>query len=191
MTNLRSSQQAVSPLEEWRDIPGWEGFYQVSTHGQVRSLTREEVTNNQWGQFKRVKSGRVLKPQTRKDGYVTVRLKDRARGETYLVHRLVALTFLPQQQQHGQEVCHNNGNKADNSVANLRWDTRKNNHADKKRHGTSLIGSKNPGSKLTEAQVIAIRKSNLSQKALALEYEVCQQLISQIKKQKIWLHVRV
>jgi hypothetical protein len=189
MTNLRSSQQAVGPLEEWRDIPGWNGFYQVSTHGQVRSLTREEVTNNQWGQFKRVKSGRVLKLQTRKDGYVTVRLKDRARGETYLVHRLVALTFLPQQQ--GQEVCHNNGNKADNSIANLRWDTRKNNHADKQWHGTSLIGSKNPGSKLTEAQVIAIRKSNLSQRALALKYEVCQQLISQIKKQKIWLHVRV
>lgn len=96
------------------------------------------------------------------------------------VHRLILEAFegpCPA----GMEACHNNGIRGDNRIANLRWDTRRSNHADKRIHGTHSAGERSPKSKLTNAEALEIktRYSNggVSQPALAREYGVSQPTI--------------
>lgn len=173
---------------EWRDVPGWEGAYKVSSDGQVLSLSREQYIDNRWGMCYRRTPERLMKPHIRRDGYASVRLRTPAKAQTVLIHRLVAIAFLGPP-AFGQEVCHNNGNRADNRVENLRWDTRAANHRDKLKHGTTCRGVANPQAKLNERQVRAIRKSGVPQHQLAVQYGVCQQLVSQIKRRMIWRHI--
>jgi hypothetical protein len=89
------------------------------------------------------------------------------------------------------EGCHNNGIASDNRLENLRWDTRKNNHADKKRHGTLPIGVKHPLAKLTAGKVKQIRalSSRLQRKQIALIYNVTPEAISHVILRKTWKHV--
>lgn len=169
----------------WRDVVGWEGLYQVSSSGQVRSLNRTYATNNQWGSFTRTLKGRLLKPQLHPCGYLSVRLVSRHKSCTYLIHRLVATAFLGIPDK-GLEVCHNDGNKQNNNVANLRWDTRLNNSKDRLKHGTVLTGTKNPAAKLTALQVELIKNSSAPQSVIAKQFGICQQNVSCIKRGVTW-----
>ena len=100
--------------EEWRGIPGYEGRYQVSNRGRVKSLPKyhqkEEI---------------ILKGDLDKDGYVHVRLcvNEKVR-KRHSVHRLVALAFMPNPYGY-PEIDHINANPSDNNVDNLRWTTRR------------------------------------------------------------------
>lgn len=94
-------------------------------------------------------------------GYMEVILTTWVRGfkerRTCRVHLLIAEVFhgpCPD----GLEACHDNGNRTDNRSDNLRWDTRKNNHADKHRHGTMMCGESHVCAKLTAEQVRTIRE---------------------------------
>lgn len=89
----------------------------------------------------------------------------------------------------GMECCHNDGNPANNVLANLRWDTPKANNADKRAHGTHLEGSKIPWAKLTEKDVLAIRRmaaAGLTQRSIADRYGMTQSRISRIVSRKQW-----
>lgn len=117
--------------EQWREIPGWEGFYAISTLGRVKSLARSVpgrpgVLIN--------KQERVLKQHPTVDGYVNVALTRNNKKQTHRVHRLVLLTFVGPAPE-GTEACHNDGDKLNNTASNLRWDTRSANTHDKVRHG--------------------------------------------------------
>lgn len=105
-------------MEQWRDIPGYEGRYQVSDQGRVRSLARVVKLLNRWGApgSRRV-PGRVLQSGSCK-GYRIVNLSVEGNARTQQVHRLVALAFLP---GHGEVVNHINSLKDDNRLANLEW----------------------------------------------------------------------
>lgn len=103
---------------EWRDIPGFEGYYQASNTGQIRSLDR--VVNTSAGT--RVARGRVLKQKTLKSGYRAVNLSKNGKYESFVVHRLVASAFLVKQPDM-KCVDHINSDRADNRVSNLRWCT--------------------------------------------------------------------
>lgn len=120
-------------VDEWRDvtIPGYEDKYQVSSEGGVRSKPRVVQASNRVMNY----PGRPLKVNLDSRGYAQVCLCDHTRRTTVLVHRLVALSFLGEP-QHDQEVCHENGVRADNRLANIRWGTRSENTKDKIRHGT-------------------------------------------------------
>jgi len=102
-------------------------------------------------------------------------------------HKLVLEAFVGKAPQ-GMECCHNDGNQANNNLENLRWDTPKNNHADKLKHGTSNTGERCNWAKLTKEQVIAIRQDTRTQKEIAAEYGVQQSQISRIKNGARWIH---
>lgn len=96
--------------ETWRDIPGWEGIYQISNLGRVKSC-------------KVVPSGKVMRLSNKTGDYIRIVLQKKGRkNETHLVHRLVAKLFLPNP-SNLPVVNHKDGNKQNNSVSNLEWCT--------------------------------------------------------------------
>ena len=132
--------------EEWREIPGWESFYAVSSIGRVKRLA---------GSPKCIKD-RILVPVLVRNGYETVVLT--APGKKPIrktLHFLVALAFLGAPPTDKHEINHLNGIKIDNRFENLKWVTRSENikHAFDTGLKPKLSGSQAPSAKLTEEQV--------------------------------------
>lgn len=111
--------------EAWKVVAGFEGKYEVSDLGRVRSVSRKATVANRWGTLThRAVSGRILNPLLCTNGYVRVQL---GRANAVLVHRLVAAAFC-EGQTAGLEVNHKNGRRDDNRAVNLEWVTRSDNH---------------------------------------------------------------
>lgn len=102
-------------MEEWKDIVGYEGLYQVSDKGNVRSLN-----------YNKTNKVKELKLVNSKDNYFVVCLHKNGHQKEGKVHRLVAEAFIPNPDNKPQ-IDHINGNKSDNRVENLRWCTAKEN----------------------------------------------------------------
>lgn len=103
--------------EEWRDIPNYEGLYQVSNLGRVRSLDRIVRRND--GVDVRHKS-RILKPRDNGNGYLYVDIHNGGITKRMYIHRLVAMAFLSNPNGY-DEINHKSDIKSDNSVGNLEW----------------------------------------------------------------------
>lgn len=131
-------------IENWKAIPGFEGHYEVSDLGRVRSLDREVFSagNNGRRAYRSLREGVVLSAGRTASGHYTVALT-RGAGSFY-VHRLVMLAFVGEPPQ-DHEVCHANGDPADNRLENLRYDTRSANNIDASKQGAR--------GRLTEEQV--------------------------------------
>ena len=109
--------------EVWKDIEGYEGKYEVSSYGRVRSLEHSISLRNQHGEYVRKLSERIIKQKrNRKDGYFNVTLCKRAEHSTAYVHRLVAQAFIPNPDNLPQ-INHKNEQRDDNRVDNLEWCT--------------------------------------------------------------------
>ena len=106
-------------MEEWRDIAGYEGKYQVSNLGNVRSVDRTFI--NTCG-VTVTRKGTVLKPNPHRDGYLKVTMHKGGRGNVTVIHRCVANAFIPNEKNLPQ-VNHKDGNKQNNTVENLEWCT--------------------------------------------------------------------
>lgn len=109
--------------EVWQDIPGWEGWYQASKRGQIQSLDRfVECPMGSSGKKKCIKflCGRVLKQHVDDLGYCHLELRCKGDRYSYLVHRLVAMVFLPNPKGL-PEVNHKDFNPRNNAVSNLQW----------------------------------------------------------------------
>jgi hypothetical protein len=121
--------------EIWKDIPGYEGRYQASSFGRIKSLKRQVRGANPYTRntFLRTLPERILRPgRYCKAGHVSVVL---GRGTTGIpVHQLIMVTFVGESPK-GMEVLHNNGDPTDNRLENLRYDTRTENILDVYRQG--------------------------------------------------------
>ena len=109
-------------MEEWKDIAGFEGLYQVSSEGSVRSIDRI-VTQIQRGgkEMTRIYRGKVLVGSSTPQGYKQLNMyRDGIKEHTQSIHRLVADAFIPNPENLPQ-IDHINRNKTDNKVSNLRW----------------------------------------------------------------------
>lgn len=166
--------------EIWKAIPGHPG-YEASTLGRIRSVDRVATMNG--GTF--IRRGVVLKTEPLPSGYFQVSLNNQ---QSRRVNRIILITFDGAPPE-GMQACHNDGNRTNNRLDNLRWDTSKNNHADRIRHGTAPVGENNGRSKLSAEQVICIRGDARPRYVVAAEYGVTPSLISQIITRRIWSHV--
>lgn len=135
-------------MEEWRAIPGWAGYYEVSNLGNVRSV--ERVVHFVDGRVRQFPST-LRATHTDNFGYRKVTLKRVGKEARVLIHQAVAAAWIGPRPA-GLEVCHNDGDKTNNRRENLRYDTRSANHADSVRHGTAKRKRK-----LTDDEVNEIR----------------------------------
>lgn len=117
----------ATPPENWLPVVGYEGYYEVSDLGSVRSLPRI-LTDG------RTFKGRVLKPQTLNFGHQSVTLSRGNVARRHLVHRLLLTAFDRQPEPH-EDARHLNGVPADNRLINLAWGTRGENCRDTVKHG--------------------------------------------------------
>lgn len=117
--------------ETWLPVVGFEGFYEVSDWGRVRSVERE-VAGGRGGVQRR--RGRVLSPYRRVDLREFVNLSKQGRARPCAVSLLVLEAFVGPRPA-GAYGCHNDGSPANNRVDNLRWDTPSNNNFDRVAHG--------------------------------------------------------
>ena len=108
-------------MENWKPIIGFEGYYEVSDLGRVRRVENLVKTRIRHSEYRKVKSV-VLKPHTKRNGYLTVDLSKDGTVKTISIHKLVATAFISKNDGE-TEVNHKNCNKADNRVANLEWVT--------------------------------------------------------------------
>ncbi len=120
--------------EIWKNIIGWEGFYQISSIGRVKSLERKVPFRSGYVHI----AERIMNLSLSANGYQSVRFRKNGRGSNgfnNLVHRLIAIAFIPNPNKYS-DVNHKNGIRNDNRVDNLEWCNRRENLS----HGFKRIG---------------------------------------------------
>ena len=174
--------------ERWRPVVGFEGLYEVSDQGRVRGLDR--LIAHPRGGVRRW-PGRVLRACVMPHGYLEVSLCKDGTRTLRTVHSVVAEAFHGPAPA-GHEVAHENGRRADCRASNLSWKTRKDNHADKIRHGTTNRGERQWKSKLTKARVLLARRlaaEGVSQGVLGERFGVNRETIGKVVRRETWAHI--
>lgn len=178
--------------EIWKPVAGYEGLYEVSDQGRVRTIGR--TVNRFYKRTKRFrptnyKSKLIYIGKNPVNGYLACVLHRKRKGRGFSIHRLVMTSFIGPRPE-GYEVGHRNGNKMDNRLENLRYITPLENSAEKHLHGTMARGERQGHAKLTEAQVQDI-KTTLNGRThgyqpLARKYGVNWVTIADIAKGRSW-----
>jgi len=178
--------------EEWRavTVEPFTEFYDVSSLGRVRSKDRFFI--NRWGTKNYIR-GIIMALSVDTGGYHSVALSHQGKQKRVTVHRLVMYAFV-------NNLCgypvinHKNGVKTDNSVHNLEWCTALQNTMHAFRHGLrSNIGNKHPYSKLTNFDIIEIRRiwglSKHTQTEISIIFGISRGHVSSIVTRKVWAHI--
>lgn len=178
-------------MTAWKDVKGYEGIYQVSEYGFVRSLDRT-IWNKGVGSYQRLK-GKNIKPKINTTGYREVMLYNHeGKTKMHRLNRLVAIAFIPNPEEK-PFVNHVDGIKTNDSVENLEWATCKENNNHAIRIGLTKFGDGNKSSKLTEKIVRSARKDFLSGDftcyQLARKYKISDSTMIRAIKGESWFYV--
>jgi hypothetical protein len=180
--------------EIWKDVKNYEGVYQVSNFGNVKSLPRQWIGG--LPNAPRKHNGLVLSSAKDKKGYLRVLLSKPGERHTYKVHRLVAIAFI-ENPENKKEVNHINGIKTDNRLCNLEWCSTMENMRHSiligLRDNVNIKGENHPLKKLSESQVKDIRSlkegGNVSSSTLANVFGVSYYTIWDIVNRRSWVHI--
>lgn len=176
-------------MEEWRPVVGFEGWYEVSDQGRVRSLDRQIRIAGRWGPEVRTYAGKVLRQSWMGTSrYLGVTLSRNGKIETHPVHRLVLEAFAGARPD-GYEARHLNCENSDNRASNLVWGSRSDNREDSRQNGSLAVGERIAQHKLTEEQVIAIRQSSARSADVAAVYGISMKQIGRVRRKENWRHV--
>lgn len=166
-------------MEKWKSIQGFEGYYEISNHGNVKSLHGDGV--------------KMLKQLRGK--YLLVQLFKKGKGTTRNIHRLVAIHFIPNP-ENKEFVNHKDGDKYNPHFTNLEWCTCQENtihaFASGLRDSGCVRGENNWKTNLKEEHIIQIRsmKGFVKNRQIASALNLCESTISNIQNRKSWKHVK-
>lgn len=165
--------------EMWMAIRGFPG-YEASNLGRLRSIDRLVMHKDGIETRRR---GQQLRPSPGAGGYLKVKIL----GRTALVHRLIMLAFLGPPAE-GMAVAHNDGNRQNSRLDNLRYATHRENCADKNRHGTQRSGENHPNAKISNATACSIRVDAefLSIREITAKYGICRSAAYRIIRGQSW-----
>lgn len=184
-------------FEVWKDIIGYEGLYQVSNFGNVKSLDR--IVNKSNG-VSYLRKGKICTQSKSNLGYMTVGFTVNNKKVNKYVHRLVAEAFITNMNNYPQ-VNHIDCNKTNNRMYNLEWCTNSQNHIHASKNGLNKLhlhrvaysGEENGRSLLTKEQVLEIKQKYIpykySAKKLSKEYNVSESCITHILNNTSWKEI--
>lgn len=180
--------------EQWKDIPGLEGWYQASSEGRIKSLARATPTRNRWGPCLYNAPEKVIAGRIDDHGYRRMKLCVAGKAKDEFAHKLIALAFIGFPPFEGAQIAHWDGDKLNNKPANLRWATIGENAQDKVRHGVTAdqFGERHSHNKLTEDQVREIRGTPYFRGfdvQYAARFGVRPQAIGKVRRRERWPHI--
>lgn len=165
--------------EVWKTIP-FAPEYAASSFGRIKRAVDSRTGN--------YKAGRLLTPCEAQRGkkYLIVSLHIEGRQICQFVHLAVLITFRGPRPSPEMQCAHNDGNRANNRLENLRWATPKENSADKVIHGTVMNGAKNHMTIINPEKVRFIRNSPLSVRAAAKVLGISSATVQQVRSGRTW-----
>lgn len=175
--------------ERWLAVPGYEGLYEVSSTGLIRSLAR---TVTRRGRSARL-GGVLLRQPLNDSGYPCVTLWREGVPKKERVHRIVALAFHGEPPTAQHEVAHGDGTRTNNAAENLRWATRAENVADAIRHGTAHMRERHHMAKLDSARVAEVRRlaaAGLGSNEISRRVGVSRQSVRDVVAGRTWRSAR-
>jgi hypothetical protein len=171
----------------WKDVIGYEGIYQVSNDGLIKSL--ERICYHRNGKSYKLNERLLTLKLPKNAKYYQVILYKDYGYKLHRIHRLVGEAFLYKENDN-LEINHKDGNKLNNNLSNLEWVTKSENII----HSHNVLNQDNGenryNSKLKSSDIFEIRNSNLSQIKLAEKYNVSKTCIQHIKTYKSWKQVK-
>jgi len=173
--------------EEWRVIPGFDGLYEVSSIGRMRSLQQHRCSKQRTPPKLMTPT-----PAVSRGGYLRVRLRRNGKPVTCSVHRLVLLAFVGEPSSPNMHGAHLDNNPSNNCVANLVWATCKENLSHRVAHGTAPRGERQHTAKITAADVVAIRRrrrAGESNRSIARDFPINSNEVSAIALGRAWPHI--
>lgn len=182
INSSHTAEGYVNREEQWKPVVGYEGWYEVSSHGRVKRIAKG----------KGARPGHILSPDVRYDNYRMVNLL-RGSAESrilFYVHRLVVEAFISKIPD-GLVVNHIDGNGGNNHVLNLEITTDDGNRKHAQRIGLIPRGAKHHMAKLTETDVVEIRRRALKETrvSIARDYGMSSSYLGEIVRREAWKHV--
>lgn len=176
--------------ERWLPVVGYEGLYEISDAGSVRALERKGLYAGRWRPTHMTFPARMMRICETRAGYKYIALKHpNGKSVKYLLHRLVMRAFVGDPPDEKAQVNHIDGNKANNSVANLEYCTAKENLLHLTKVLKRKVGGSGAWSKLNPDQVMAIRADKRILREIAADYGVTMQAIWYVQKGRNWAHL--